>query len=146
MFYSDIPPPANLLNICSIAFATLPSPEILLVQVQVGQMVISAPPMFLSAVKETQEPVEDKRKAMADAPLPAVPLQDIVPVEAGQKRKREQLASAAAAEAAGQLVPVVPDIQFQSSRKDEKVKTRHTWGSTVPCRSWWVFNGQTQAL
>lgn len=116
-------------------------------QVQVGQLVVSAPPMFLSAIKETEESVHDKRKAMATAPLPAAPLQQIVPLETSQKRKREQSAQAAAAEADGQLVPVAPDIPFASTKKEEKVKTRHTmlginrslqkllgfqWSDTVP--------------
>ena len=58
----------------------------MVVQAQVGQLVCSAPPMFMMAVKETLQPVTEKRGALEDAPLPPVAMHQMVPLEGKRQR------------------------------------------------------------
>ena len=98
--------------------------QVLLIQVQIGRLVVSAPPMFLSAVKETEEDIETKRQKMTDDPLPPVELHALVPVETTAAKKKQQLERALVARESGEATQVVPDLKFEKG-KDEKVKTKH---------------------
>ena len=99
--------------------------QVLLVQIQVGDLVVSAPPMFLSAVKETDEEVESKRRKMDEAPVPAVELQALVPLETTVKKRQQQQQRQLVAQQDGEQVQaLVPDLRFESA-KSERVKTRH---------------------
>ena len=103
-------------------------------------MVVLAPPMFMSAVKETDEELDSERAKLDEQPLPPCALHQLVPVESGNKRKQQ------AADQEPEL-SVVPNVKFKFSKKDERVKTKHMmlglqlslnkllgfrWSDTVP--------------
>lgn len=84
-----------------------------------------APPMFLSAVKETEEELESKRVKLDESALPSAALHQMVPLENGAKAKAEQAAACEAIVAAGGTMALAPDVQFDGSHKAQRVKTKH---------------------
>ena len=111
-----------------------------MIQCQIKDLLVLAPPMFMSAVKETDEDLDSKRAKLDENPLPPVSLHQLVPVESGNKRKQQ------AADQEKQVV-AVPNVKFKLNKKEERVKTKHMmlglqlslnklvgfrWSDTVP--------------
>ena len=82
-------------------------------QCQVGNTAVACPPMFLSALKETEQPLEDKHAALQTTELPLVPLHDLVPVKTKRALTDEEKARQA---------PVVPLL-----KEGDLIKTKQLY-------------------
>ena len=87
---------------------------------------VCAPPMFMSAVKDTEEDVDAKRQKLEESTLPAAPLHDLVPLETSRQKKKEQADMIVEKEAQGETISVVPSVAFEGgNHQSQRVKTRH---------------------